>query len=220
MSLARDAERSPAATGACPSLGLADDPATRALYPTGAHRCYHTARALPIDGEHQVRLCLTDAYERCPLWQQPDLIRPTRRGSSVRIAAFAGMGALALALAAAAAFYLVDGRPTRTLTREQIPTVIERPTVASAATPSVGGTAIVGSASAAVPVATPSAAVATPAPIRVPAEVYRYTVREGDTLDAIAAFFGAPPADVIELNRLSPSGILTAGSVLEIPLRW
>lgn len=208
-------------TGACPALGLVDDPATRALFPTDAHRCFRAARPLPIESEHQVRLCLSDVYERCPLWQQPDLVPPRRGGARVRVVTLTGFGLLSLALAAAAAFYLGNDHSTGTLSREQIPTVIERPTVASSSA-TTGTATITGTASATIPTATlaPLATQSTPAPARIPAEVYRYTVRQGDTLDAICAFFGALPVDVIELNRLSPSGILTVGSVIDIPLRW
>ncbi len=58
------------AVTACPALGIFDDRSTRLLGISNDHRCYaaHLPRRIPL--EHQTGFCLTDTYERCPLWNQ------------------------------------------------------------------------------------------------------------------------------------------------------
>ncbi len=45
----------------------------------------------------------------------------------------------------------------------------------------------------------------------------RYVVRPGDTLIAIAEFFGAREEDIIALNHLPRTGQINAGQELLIP---
>jgi hypothetical protein len=51
---------------ACPYLGLAHDPATRAWFATGAHRCRAKGdgRPIPLDIQHD--LCLSARFGQCP----------------------------------------------------------------------------------------------------------------------------------------------------------
>ena len=59
----------PDAAGACPYLGLADDPATHFAFPSGAQRCYAGSRPATIDLPKQARDCLTAAHVTCPRYR-------------------------------------------------------------------------------------------------------------------------------------------------------
>ena len=52
-------------------LGLASDPATRALYPTAGHRCFARGGVAAVAPEHQRRYCLGADYRACPLFTEP-----------------------------------------------------------------------------------------------------------------------------------------------------
>ncbi|HEY5476404.1 MAG TPA: hypothetical protein VIK11_06770 [Tepidiformaceae bacterium] len=55
---------------ACPWLGLADDPATRAQIPTQAHACCREDQNLfAIPEQHQVRYCLSAEHEGCAAYR-------------------------------------------------------------------------------------------------------------------------------------------------------
>jgi chromosome partitioning protein len=56
--------RSPVA-GACPFLGLRDDPAAHRPQACAEHRCYATGAALEVDPRQQHLLCLTEQHNTC-----------------------------------------------------------------------------------------------------------------------------------------------------------
>jgi hypothetical protein len=57
----------PAAT-ACPALGIFDDRGTRMLGTSTDHRCYAGRLPRKIPLSHQAGFCLSENYQRCPLW--------------------------------------------------------------------------------------------------------------------------------------------------------
>jgi LysM repeat protein len=88
--------------------------------------------------------------------------------------------------------------PRATATPTRAPGTVE-PTVAPSSAPTVA---------------------ATPAPTKTttPGESFRtYTVRNGDTLSAIASKFGTTSRAIADLNGIKTSTILHAGDVLKIP---
>lgn len=187
MTLNLDDSVSMAVIRACPALGLADDPATRASFPTAAHRCFRGTRPALIDGEHQLRLCLGEDFERCPIWSNPELAQPPRQ-RRVPLPVLAIGAALVVALISIGGVLVLRFQGQSSVPVQTVPLATPLPASASA-------------------------------PAGIGPAVTSYTVREGDTLDAVAAFFGAPPADVIALNSLPPSGILTPGVTILIPTR-
>jgi LPXTG-site transpeptidase (sortase) family protein len=52
--------------GLCPYLGLDGNPNDVHLVPTAKHRCYVRRKPERVGNEHQVAVCLTSSYRRCP----------------------------------------------------------------------------------------------------------------------------------------------------------
>ncbi|HNT77021.1 MAG TPA: LysM peptidoglycan-binding domain-containing M23 family metallopeptidase [Anaerolineae bacterium] len=73
---------------------------------------------------------------------------------------------------------------------------------------------------AAAPTATPPPITPTPPPTRTPPEstAIRYTVRPGDTLSGIAAYFGTSVEALLSLNGLRNADQLAAGQTLQVTL--
>ena len=85
-----------------------------------------------------------------------------------------------------------------------------------APTVAVGTSTIPPPAVAPPPMSAPRAS--SPVPTTTPPPPVRYRVRRGDTLSAIADFFGARPQDIIALNGLPPTGAIQAEQELLIPV--
>jgi hypothetical protein len=51
---------------ACPYLGLPDDPRSRFMFATPAHRCYAERKPSEVNVDYQGRYCLSDLFPSCP----------------------------------------------------------------------------------------------------------------------------------------------------------
>lgn len=56
--------------GRCPLLGTPADPNTSLSFPSDANHCFSARFAVPISTIHQENYCLSDHYERCPVYRQ------------------------------------------------------------------------------------------------------------------------------------------------------
>jgi hypothetical protein len=62
----------------CPYLGLREDRATHADFPSVANRCWRAGHGTVVAPEHQRNYCLTPACTRCPQFRDPALIALAR----------------------------------------------------------------------------------------------------------------------------------------------
>ncbi len=63
----------PPKTSICPYLGLQDDPATNAAFPSERNACQRTRPASALDMDYQQRVCLSSLHGDCPLFQDASL---------------------------------------------------------------------------------------------------------------------------------------------------
>lgn len=66
----------------CPYIGLADDAATHTNYPSSLNCCHKVKPQEGVHEAHQRAACLTDAYEKCPVYQQ------TQKGALPKVLRF------------------------------------------------------------------------------------------------------------------------------------
>lgn len=199
---------------ACPYLGLADDPATHCVSPSREHRCHRPNRPAHIALAHQAEICLAAGSASCPvatgMAEAPPGGPPHRRRLFIlpgSAAAIAGIAAGLLTLRA-----LPSDTPTQAT--NALP-VLPSPTAAPAVQSSLPELAT----PAASPVnADPSAPPAVPPARSAAPTAVRYWVREGDTLTAVAAFYGSRLEDVLRANSLPANGLIVVGQELVIPI--
>ena len=61
---------SPQANRSCPHLGIQLDPKSYYNFPSEGHRCFYTQPpGLPIES-HQAQFCLSNSYDKCPVFNQ------------------------------------------------------------------------------------------------------------------------------------------------------
>ena len=56
--------------GRCPLLGTPADPGTSLSFPSDANHCFSARFAVPVSTIHQENYCLSEHYERCPVYRQ------------------------------------------------------------------------------------------------------------------------------------------------------
>lgn len=205
MTIQLDDRRAPEAI-ACPYLGVREDPATHCTFATAAHRCAYAGGPSRIAIDHQLAFCLSGGHRHCPVILGEAKLPPPDVPPSVRRRAAWGAWILAVSLVLALAAVLHAASSHRGA-EHAVAATIPASTPASEPT----APAVAASAGGSIPAAS------TPAPTPVPPPPARYEVQVGDTLNDIAAFFGARPQDVIALNHLPPDGRILAGQELVIP---
>lgn len=231
----------------CPLLSLGVDGRTALSSADPDHRCGAIPGAAPLEGERQVRLCLTDAYPRCDRFQlRLAELRTgdTSRGEfvSTRLVIDAesswrllrshpgqvGRGRLA---AAGAALVFVGvgtavaaGSFSPAASPSAPPPLVAGDTGAAAVSPSPPLVASFSATPSVTPSSTPvPLAALTPAPIAsampsVPSvETRTYTVLLGDTLAAIAARYATTAAAIAAANGIENVNLIEPGQVLVIP---
>ena len=224
----------------CPYL-LAGDGAWRSSTAAREHRCTGVSPAAPLAAEKQRRLCLTSDHQTCATYVAVGAARPTTPGRAEglsrplartaplvldrrRIASgmpvfrenrllsqgllMGVMGvafvAIVIARQSDSSGSLVDGSPMPVVNVRPLPSPTASPTLVSTVAPSA--TVLPSpSASLVLPAATPSAHTAT------------YTVRQGDTLVAIAGRFGTTSKVLVQLNAIKDPALLRIGQVLVLP---
>ena len=224
----------------CPYL-LAGDGAWRSSTAAREHRCTGVSPAAPLAAEKQRRLCLTPEHKTCATYiavgaarpptpgRSEDLSRPVTRTTPVvldhrritsGLPAFRDnrvlsqgllMGVMGIAFVAiviarqsGSSGSLVDGSPT--------PVVSVRPLSSPTAAPTL--VPIVAPSDSVLPSPSASAVPPTPGPS---AQTATYTVRQGDTLTAIAARFGTTSKVLVQLNAIKDPALLKIGQVLVLP---
>lgn len=56
--------------GRCPYVGADADPTTALAFPSEANHCFRTNLPVPVSLIHQETFCLSNGYDRCPVYQQ------------------------------------------------------------------------------------------------------------------------------------------------------
>ena len=208
---------------ACPYLGLESDPASYASSPDASHRCRATLEPTPIETAHQAWFCLMGTHLDCPRFLQAE----EREVERVRVSALGvrtgreaerlGRGpwllqavtrllavVIVLTIVAAGAAYVVGDGVGLAGLGGSAPQAALSPGATLVANPS------------AVASATPVVSVAPPSPTPRSKNVI-YAVRQGDTLEKIAAQFGVTIDDIVSANKLKDPNRLTIGQKLVIP---
>ncbi len=210
---------------ACPFLGLASDPATHASTPEAAHLCHATPAPSSIEVAHQSAYCLTGVHLECPRFLQAE----EREVERVRLSALG----------------VSSGREEERLRRGGIPwlDILSRLVAAivvllivgagalyvagdgsslpglfgpAASQPALSPGATLVANPSAVASAKPVVSVAPPSPTPRSKNVI-YVVRQGDTLEKIAAQFGVTIDDIVSANKLKDPNRLNIGQKLVIP---
>lgn len=223
---------------ACPHLGLPDDPRSRYTFVSETHRCHRAARPRPIPPDVQANLCLAATFERCPVYQgtaEGFGDAPRRAVPLVPVVA----GVLALVLVIAGSFFVIGlrDRDDPSAGDEFAAGTVVTTTAGRADSAGPSTASVAPSRAAAAPSPAVITATATPAPLpfvapspapspsptaaspTTPTPAPRPTthlVQAGDSISAIAAFYGLNPVSLSELNDIPWNATIFPGQVLRL----
>ena len=210
---------------ACPYLGLESDPASYAPSPDASHRCRATLEPTPIETAHQAWFCLMGTHLDCPRFLQAEErevervrvsalgVRTGREEERLRRGGIPWLDILSR-LVAAVVVLLIVGAGALYVAGDgsSLPGLFGPAASQPALSP---GATLVANPSA-VASAKPVVSVAPPSPTPRSKNVI-YAVRQGDTLEKIAAQFGVTIDDIVSANKLKDPNRLTIGQKLVIP---
>jgi LysM repeat protein len=228
----------------CPYLALADDGRTVADGFDSEHRCHALTPPAPLERARQVQLCLTEAHVRCERFAAARTAWLAASSGLPRVAPDVAFGRTRLILESEPAWRNLASPPAQRVSHRALLIgaaggavvlllvlgnalgILGRSPIAVSPTPSPSVTA------SATPTAEPTAtgtepppsiaptavptAVPTPAPTPAPTP-RTYVVRQGDTLNEIAALFRTTAAAIAAANGISVNATLNVGQVLIIP---
>jgi hypothetical protein len=224
----------------CPYLALLDDGRTVADGFDAEHRCLAVTPPSTLERARQVQLCLTEAHVRCDRFVAARTAWLAASSGLPRVAPDVAFGTTRMVLEPEPAWRSLAATPRNPLSRRALLVAAAAaaivavlvlgsvfrlfggaPAPSASPTPSASPSVLQSSSSSPTPSAvTPSASVAptaTPAPTPTPAPTRRtYVVKQGDTLNGIAALFGTTAQAIKAANGLT-SDTINVGQVLIIP---
>jgi LysM domain. len=232
----------PSQPGACPYLGLPDDPATRFSFADQAHRCHVTSKPVPVDLGHQGAFCLTAEYPTCKRFPKvaASPAAPTPRPFTPAVVVTGPTVMTGATLSPARGTTKDGGRSLRRVAAVLAVLIVvallvglgvgslkgpiggflggtdtQTPSPAPSPAPSTEPTPNPTPTPTSAPTPTPTGTpTATPAPS---AAVVIHVVARGENLIAIAAQYGVSPKAIQVANKIADPNRIVVGQKLVIP---
>lgn len=229
----------------CPHIGLKDDPATSAAYPSVWNYCYRAKPIAIASLDHQRMYCLTAAHTACPLFLKPEStpmpaelqaqdLEPDRRSRAMRttvsaLVVLAVLVAVAVWQGIARGFFSSPSQQGGGVSASTLTALPALPTIAigSATHPSTpaGGvspatptpTFVPTKISSPTPTTQPVLKLALETPIGLGQRFMIHKMEEGESLDRLASRYGTSVAGILAVNYYLPSPLLVNWTVV-IPL--